>query len=123
MSRFDKFTTKELTVINGALFRIIDEHERGDDFNTEEYKIAASMYPTINSIILQRQNRQVHKFTSGSEIKERILGAGLKLWQVAYAYGVTDSNFSRLLRKGFTDEQTEKIQSIIEQLKGDKRND
>lgn len=54
---------------------------------------------------------------NGSEIKEKILGAGLKLWQVAYAYGVTDSNFSRLLRKDFTDEQTEKILSIINELK------
>lgn len=54
---------------------------------------------------------------SGSEIREKILGAGLKLWQVAYAYGVTDSNFSRMLRKGFTDEQTEKILSIINELK------
>lgn len=54
---------------------------------------------------------------NGSEIKEKILGAGLKLWQVAYAYGTTDSNFSRLLRKDFTNEQTEKILSIIEELK------
>lgn len=54
---------------------------------------------------------------SGSEIKEKILGEGLKLWQVAYAYGVTDSNFSRMLRKDFTNEQTEKILSIINELK------
>lgn len=54
---------------------------------------------------------------SGSEIREKILGAGLKLWQVAYAYGTTDSNFSRMLRKDFTNEQTEKILSIIDELK------
>lgn len=54
---------------------------------------------------------------SGSEIREKILGAGLKLWQVAYTYGTTDSNFSRLLRKDFTEEQTNKILSIIEELK------
>lgn len=54
---------------------------------------------------------------NGSEVKEKINAAGLKLWQVAYAYGVTDSHFSRLLRKDFTDEQTNKILSIIEELK------
>ena len=54
---------------------------------------------------------------TGSEVKEKINAAGLKLWQVAYAYGVTDSHVSRLLRKDFTDEQTSKILSIIEELK------
>lgn len=122
MNRFDRFTTEELKVINGALFRIIDEHERGDYFNAEEYKIAASMYPTINSIICRREKNSEHKSMSGAEIKEEILGAGLKLWQVAYAYGTTDNNFSRLLRKDFTNEQTEKILSIINELK-EKKND
>lgn len=54
---------------------------------------------------------------SGAEVKKRILAAGLKLWQVAYAFGVTDSNFSRKLRTDFTDEDTEKVLSIIERLK------
>lgn len=122
MNKFDRFTTEELTVINGALFRIIDEYERGDYFDAEEYKIAASMYPDINSIISQRKKQNSeHKSMSGSEIREKILGAGLKLWQVAYAYGTTDNNFSRLLRKDFTNEQTEKILSIIDELKGEKK--
>lgn len=54
---------------------------------------------------------------SGAEVKKRILAAGLKLWQVAYAFGVTDSNFSRKLRTDFTVEDTEKVLSIIERLK------
>ena len=58
---------------------------------------------------------------SGAEIKEEIKRAGLKVWQVAYAYGVTDSHFSRLLRKDFTEEQTEKIFSIINKLKGEEK--
>ena len=38
---------------------------------------------------------------SGADIKKAITDAGLKVWQVAYAYGVTDGNFSRKLRKDF----------------------
>ena len=54
---------------------------------------------------------------SGAEIKERILEAGLKLWQVADAFGCNDGNFSRKLRKDFSAEDTEKVLSIIEKLK------
>ena len=56
---------------------------------------------------------------SGAEIKKRILAAGLKIWQVAYAFGVTDGNFSRKLRKDFSAEDTEKVLSIIERLKAE----
>ena len=56
---------------------------------------------------------------SGAEIKKRILAAGLKIWQVAYVFGVTDGNFSRRLRKDFSAEDTEKVLSIIERLKAE----
>jgi predicted XRE-type DNA-binding protein len=54
---------------------------------------------------------------SGADIKKAIADAGLKVWQVAYAYGVNDGNFSRKLRKDFSDAETEKILSIIDSLK------
>lgn len=54
---------------------------------------------------------------TGAEIKQSILEAGLKVWQVAYAYGVTDSNFSRKLRRDFSDKDTQKVMDIIEKLK------
>lgn len=56
---------------------------------------------------------------SGAEIKNKIITAGLKVWQVAYAFGCTDSNFSRKLRRDFSTEDTEKVLSIIEQLKAE----
>lgn len=56
---------------------------------------------------------------SGAEVKKRIFAAGLKIWQVAYAFGVTDGNFSRKLRKDFSAEDTEKVLSIIERLKAE----
>ena len=120
MSRFEKFNNEELKVIKSALYRRIEEYEIGYGVNEEEYKIAASMYPTICSIIRLRKNqKEKHETMSGAEVKEKINKAGLKVWQVANAYGVTDSHFSRLLRKDFTEEQTEKILSIINELKGD----
>ena len=54
---------------------------------------------------------------TGAEIKQSIIAAGLKVWQVAYAYGVTDSNFSRKLRRDFSD--TQKVMDIIEKLKAE----
>lgn len=56
---------------------------------------------------------------SGAEIKERILAAGLRVWQVADAFGCTDGNFSRKLRRDFSDADTEKVLSIIEHLKAE----
>ncbi len=54
---------------------------------------------------------------SGAEIKERILAAGLNLWQVAEAFGCTDGNFSRKLRKDFSETDTQRVLCIIEELK------
>lgn len=54
---------------------------------------------------------------SGAEIKERIKAAGIKIWQVAKKFGMNDGNFSRKLRDNFSDEDTQKVLSIIEELK------
>lgn len=57
---------------------------------------------------------------TGAEIKRLILDSGLKIWQVADAYGCTDGNFSRKLRHPFNESDTEKVLSIIEELKSKK---
>ena len=54
---------------------------------------------------------------SGAEIKKAIKAAGLKIWQVADAYGVADTTFSKYLRKDFTSENAERVLNIIEKLK------
>ena len=54
---------------------------------------------------------------SGAEIKEIIKAAGIKIWQVAKKFGMNDGNFSRKLRDNFSDEDTQKVLSIIEELK------
>ena len=54
---------------------------------------------------------------SGAEIKKTIIASGLKLWQVAEKFGCTDGNFSRKLRKDFSDADTKRVLSIIDELK------
>lgn len=50
------------------------------------------------------------------EIREAAKVAGVKLWQVADAYGVNDGNFSRKLRRELPPDEKQKILSIIEEL-------
>lgn len=52
----------------------------------------------------------------GSDIRKMILNAGLRIWVVAKAYGVADTTFSRYLRSDFSDEDTERVIKIIDEL-------
>ena len=56
---------------------------------------------------------------NGAEIRQRIISAGLKIWQVADKFGCTDGNFSRKLRKEFSADDTEKVLNIIKELKAE----
>lgn len=56
MSRFDRFTTEELMTIKWALFLIIDDNENGTDCNESEYKIAKSLYASINEYLKEKKN-------------------------------------------------------------------
>ncbi len=42
--------------------------------------------------------------------------AGVKLWQIAERVGITDSNFSRKLRRELPDEERERILRMIDEL-------
>lgn len=50
------------------------------------------------------------------EIREAANKAGVFLWQIAERLGITDSNFSRKLRREFAPEEREKILDIINDL-------
>ncbi|MBQ3355671.1 MAG: hypothetical protein IJG45_00965 [Oscillospiraceae bacterium] len=52
------------------------------------------------------------------DIRLAIAGAGLKLWEIAAALGITDSYFSRKLRKEFSPEEKARVLKIVEELKG-----
>ena len=47
--------------------------------------------------------------------------AGVRLWEVAAAYGINDGNFSRKLRQELPQEEKEKILAIINRLAQEKQ--
>ena len=54
---------------------------------------------------------------TNTEIRESISAAGLRYWQVAERYGITDGNFSRKLRRELPENERARILSIINELK------
>ena len=50
------------------------------------------------------------------EIRQIAKSNGVKLWQIAYKLGLTDGNFSRKLRKEFSEKEKERIYLIIAEL-------
>lgn len=53
---------------------------------------------------------------TGQEIKSMIKAENIKLWQVADALDMRDSDFSRRLRKPFCEKEVEEIKHIINEL-------
>lgn len=53
------------------------------------------------------------------DIRQAIERSGLKYWQVAERYGLSDGNFSRKLRKELPQYEKDKIYAVIEQLKSE----
>lgn len=51
-----------------------------------------------------------------NEIRAAAKNAGVCLWEVAEAYGINDSNFSRKLRKELPQEEKDKILAMIDKL-------
>lgn len=59
-----------------------------------------------------------------NDIRQKAQKANVKLWQIAEKLSVTDSTFSKMLRKELSTEQKEKIFAIIATLETeDNRND
>lgn len=50
------------------------------------------------------------------DVREAANRFGVKLWQIADAMGIADSNFSRKLRKELPQNEKDRIFSIINQL-------
>ena len=49
-------------------------------------------------------------------IREAAKSAGVHLWQIAEELGLSDSNFSRKLRKELPSDQTDHIMQVIHRL-------
>lgn len=56
------------------------------------------------------------------EIRTRSKNAGIKLWEIAYALGITDATFSRKLRLELPDLERERILIIIDEISQRKKN-
>lgn len=50
------------------------------------------------------------------KIREKARNSGVRLWQIADALGMQESLFSKKLRKELSEEEQEKILSIIDDL-------
>ncbi len=55
------------------------------------------------------------------DIREDVRAAGLKLWEIADALGIADSNFSRKLRHELPDEEKNRIRGNIAELSKEAR--
>ena len=55
-----------------------------------------------------------------TEIRQMIKDKNLMLWEVAAAYGITDTNFSRLLRFELTGEKRQRVLDAIEKAVAEK---
>ena len=53
---------------------------------------------------------------ANKDIRRAITDNGLRMWQVADAYGICDGNFSRLLRHELPQETKAQILEIISKL-------
>ena len=53
---------------------------------------------------------------NNQEIRKAIFESGVKKYEIANALNVTDSTFSRKLRKEFSEDEKEKILKIIDKL-------
>lgn len=54
-------------------------------------------------------------------IREYAKSCGVRLWEVAEAYGLSDQNFSRKLRHELPDDEQQKIMRIIDEIHSRRR--
>lgn len=55
------------------------------------------------------------------EIRDTAKQSGVRLWEVAAAYGINDGNFSRKLRTELPQEEKERMLAIIARLAREKQ--
>lgn len=60
---------------------------------------------------------------SNEDIRIAAKSAGVKLWEIAEAFGLNDGNFSRKLRRELSDADRERIMGIIHEIAGRRERD
>lgn len=56
--------------------------------------------------------------TKNNELRFYATEKGVKLWQVAEKFGVTDATFSKRLRKPFSKEDSELFKTFVDDIAG-----
>ena len=56
---------------------------------------------------------------TNSELKLYAAGKGVKLWQVADKFGITDAAFSRRMRKNFSEDDAAKFKHYVDEIASD----
>ena len=59
--------------------------------------------------------------TANKEIKVRAKARGVLLWEIADKLDLTDSNFSRKLRRELSPDEKQRIFSIIDEIAAEKK--
>ena len=54
------------------------------------------------------------------DVRNAAKSAGVKLWEIAEIYGISDTNFSKKLRRELPEPEKQKIFEIIEQIHSEK---
>ena len=57
---------------------------------------------------------------SNLEIRKKAKDSGVMLWEIAEKYGLSDTNFSKKLRRELNEQERQKIFSIIETIASEK---
>lgn len=72
----------------------------------------------VNEVLINVNNnfKKGGKNVKNTDVREAAKKAGVKLWQIADAIGITDGNFSRKLRKELPEDEKQKIFAIIDDL-------
>lgn len=78
----------------------------------ESVVVAVADYSNENELCQQKRGEKMENV----EIRQEATKGGLKLWEVAEALGMTDSTFSRKLRRELPSDQRDHILSMIWKL-------
>ena len=57
--------------------------------------------------------------SNNNDLRLYAAGKGVRLWQVAARFGVTDAAFSRKMRKPFTDDDANRFRSYVDEIAAD----
>jgi len=115
-----KYMTKQQYEYNGEL-----PEERGQTLD----QFARSMRMTKEEALYVLYGTRVDRFheatigrSTNDDIRAAARAAGIALWQIAYAEGISDGAFSRKLRSVLPADEKQRILRVIKRLKLERRN-